>query len=43
VTVIPEVKRITVFSKGTEYTERGEMPLGGQAIPTSIVGDIAPS
>jgi hypothetical protein len=37
--VIPLAKRITVLRRGTEYTERGAIPLGGQEIPSSIVGE----
>jgi hypothetical protein len=39
VTLTPEESRITVFSKGMEYTSRGRMPTGGQEIPSSIEGD----
>lgn len=39
VTVTPLVSKITVFSNGTEYTERGKIPLGGQDKPNSTVGD----
>lgn len=38
VTVIPLVNKITVFNKGTEYTDKGIMPLGGQTIPISTEG-----
>ena len=43
VTVIPLVNRITVFKRGTEYTERGRIPLGGHERPNSTVGDNAAS
>lgn len=39
VTVIPEVRRIAVLRRGTEYTESGVIPIGGQDSPVSIVGD----
>jgi hypothetical protein len=28
-----------VFNNGTEYTDKGEISLGGQIIPNSTVGD----
>lgn len=43
VTVIPLVNKIIVFNKGTEYTERGIIPLGGQTIPNSTEGANAAS
>jgi hypothetical protein len=30
---------MTVFNKGTEYTDNGIIPLGGQERPISMVGD----
>jgi len=36
--VIPLVNRITVFKRGTEYTAKGRIPLGGHIIPISTVG-----
>jgi len=38
VTVTPLAKRIIVLRRGTEYMERGEIPLGGQSIPISTTG-----
>jgi len=35
---MPEVSKIIVFKRGTEYTERGTIPLGGQVSPSSTVG-----
>lgn len=35
----PLESKITVFNKGTEYTERARTPFGGHTIPNSIVGD----
>ena len=43
VTVTPLLNRITVLSKGTEYAERGIIPLGGHVKPNSAVGDKAAS
>ena len=42
-TVIPLVRRITVLRRGTEYTERGKIPLGGHVRPNSTVGAIEAS
>jgi len=41
--VIPLESRITVFNKGTEYVDKGRIPLGGHIIPISIVGAIEAS
>ena len=38
VTVTPDDRRTTVFSKGTPQGERGLIPVGGQIFPISIVG-----
>lgn len=38
VTVIPEVKRTTVFRIGTSKGSRGEIPVGGQQMPSSGEG-----
>jgi len=32
-----------VLRRGTEYTDKGEIPFGGQTIPSSIVGERAAS
>lgn len=38
-TVIPLESKIIVFNKGTEYTDKGLIPLGGQTMPNSKEGD----
>jgi hypothetical protein len=40
VQVAPEVKRITVFKKGTSHADSASIPLGGQTLPNSGVGFI---
>lgn len=39
VTVAPELKRITVFKRGTEKGLSGSIPKGGHTTPISIEGD----
>jgi len=39
VTVIPEDRRIIVFSSGIWNGLNGLIPIGGHIIPVSIVGD----
>ena len=39
VTVSPDVNRISVFKRGICNGLNGEIPLGGQFIPNSVVGD----
>jgi len=39
VTVIPDVSKITVFNSGIWNGLKGVIPIGGQFIPSSILGD----
>ena len=38
VTVIPDANNTTVFSSGTLHGDKGLIPVGGQFLPSSIVG-----